>query len=63
VGGELDEREGVDALTAMLKRRDGELVRGGASGSEDQDFGLSGVVREKSGGALQEFGCGAGAEE
>ena len=59
----MDGGERVYALTTRLKSSDGELVGGGAGGSEDQDFGLSGVVREKSGRALQEFGRGAGAEE
>jgi len=63
VGGDLDKRESVNALTTILKSRYGELVRGGASGSEDQDFRLAGVFRKKCGGAVEEFGRGAGTEE
>ncbi len=43
-GGELDERESVNALAAVGKRGDGQFVSGGAGGSDDQNFGLSGVV-------------------
>ena len=63
MGGELDDGESVDALGAVLERRDGEFVGGGSGGSEDQDFGLSGVGGKKGGGALKELGSGAGAEE
>jgi hypothetical protein len=63
VGGELDQGECVDALGAVLERRDGEFVGGGACGSEDQDFALAGVGGKKVGGALKELGSGAATEE
>jgi hypothetical protein len=63
MGGEMDEGESVDALGAVLEGCDGEFVGGGAGGSEDQDFGLVGVGGKERGGALDELGRGAGAEE
>ena len=62
MGRELYGRERVDSLAALRKRRKRELIRGGARGSENQDFRL-GVCGKERGGTLEEFRRGAATEQ
>ena len=62
MGRELYGRERVDSLAALRKRRKRELIRGGARGSENQDFRL-GMCGKERGGMLEEFRRGAATEQ
>ena len=63
MGGELRERECVNALAARRKGMGSEFIRGGSGGSDDEDFGVLGLFGQKGGGALEERGVGAGVNE
>jgi len=63
VGGELRERERVNALASGWKSAGGKFVGGGSRGRDDQDFRVIGLLGEERGGAVEERCVGAGMKE
>jgi hypothetical protein len=63
LGGKLRESERVNALAAFRKSAGGEFIRGGSRGSDDQDFRMLGFLGQKSRGALEKRGVGAGMQK
>ena len=63
VGRELQQRERVYALRALLESCDGELMRGSPRGSKNQNFGFLSVNRKKRSRAFEQLRTSAATEQ
>jgi hypothetical protein len=63
IGGKLRESECVNPLATRWESADGEFIRGGSCGGDDENLRVFGFLGQECGSAMKERGVGSGMNE